>query len=108
MQVTGESMEKSIYKYVIKYTARDQIYLLVLTLVNLPFIYISLEIPKIIINEAIGGQGAPYSILGYSMDQVTYLLFFCVMFGEKVFQRFYFSNITSTGSCPMCLNHADG
>ena len=67
-------MEKSIYKYVLQYTSRDQIYLLILTLVNLPFIYISLEIPKIIVNEAIGGQGAPYSMFGVDLSQVAYLL----------------------------------
>ena len=73
-------MEKSIYKYVLNYTRRDQVYLLLLTLVNLPFIYISLEIPKIIINEAIGGQGAPYSIFGVELSQVSYLMFLCFSF----------------------------
>ena len=105
-------MEKSIYKYVLSYTKRDQIYLLLLTLVNLPFIYISLEIPKIIINEAIGGQGAPYSIFGIELSQVAYLLFLCFAFlgvislngglkyvinlyrgvlGERMLMRFRFS-----------------
>ncbi len=73
-------MEKSIYKYVLTHTYRDQIYLLILTLVNLPFIYISLEIPKIIVNEAIGGQGAPYSLLGFDLDQVSYLMALCFAF----------------------------
>ena len=73
-------MEKSIYKYVLQYTSRDQIYLLALTLINLPFIYISLEIPKIIINEAIGGQGAPYSLFGFDLNQVSYLMILCFAF----------------------------
>ncbi|GJL82749.1 MAG: hypothetical protein DHS20C01_23830 [marine bacterium B5-7] len=73
-------MEKSIYKFVLKYTTKDQIYLLVMTLVNLPFIYISLEIPKIIINGAIGGQAAPYELFGVPMGQVGYLLALCFAF----------------------------
>ncbi len=76
----GELMEKSIYKYVLTHTYRDQIYLLILTLVNLPFIYISLEIPKMIVNEAIGGQGAPYALFGVDLDQVSYLLALCFAF----------------------------
>lgn len=73
-------MEKSIYKYVLTHTYRDQVYLLILTLVNLPFIYISLEIPKIIVNEAIGGQGAPYNLFGFDLDQVSYLMALCFAF----------------------------
>ncbi len=73
-------MEKSIYKYVLKHTGRDQVYLLLLTLVNLPFIYISLEIPKLVINQAIGGQGAPYSVLGFGLSQISYLMFLCFAF----------------------------
>ncbi len=76
----GELMEKSIYKYVLTHTYRDQIYLLILTVVNLPFIYVSLEIPKIIVNEAIGGQGAPYSLFGFDLDQVSYLMALCFAF----------------------------
>lgn len=73
-------MEKSIYKYVLTHTYKDQVLLLVLTVVNLPFIYISLEIPKIIVNQAIGGQGAPHSVLGFEMDQITYLMTLCFAF----------------------------
>ncbi|KAA3625583.1 MAG: ATP-binding cassette domain-containing protein, partial [Proteobacteria bacterium] len=76
----GDWMEKSIYKYVLRYTLKDQLSLLVLTLVNLPFIYISLEIPKIIINGAIGGQGAPYALFGMPMGQVGYLMALCFAF----------------------------
>ncbi len=73
-------MEKSIYKYILKYTSRDQVLLLILTVVNLPLIYISLEIPKIIINGAIGQQDAPYQVFGVAMSQVGYLLLLCFAF----------------------------
>lgn len=80
MAAVGEWMEKSIYKYVLRYTFKDQLLLLVLTLVNLPFIYISLEIPKVVINGAIGGQGEPYSILGIPLTQIGYLMALCFAF----------------------------
>jgi ABC-type multidrug transport system fused ATPase/permease subunit len=73
-------MEPSIYRYVLKHTFKDQIYLILLTVVSLPLVYITLEVPKRIINEAIGGQGAPYSILGFDLDQIGYLLVLCFFY----------------------------
>ncbi len=73
-------MEPSIYRYVLKHTLKDQIFLIVLTAASLPLVYITLEVPKRIINEAIGGQGAPYSILGFELDQIGYLLVLCFFY----------------------------
>lgn len=67
-------MEQSIFKYVLKHTLKDQIVLLILTVATMPLVYISLEIPKRIINEALGGVNIPDSILGYDIDQLTYLI----------------------------------
>ena len=73
-------MEPSIFKYVIKHTRKQQILLVVLTGLSMPFVYASLEVPKIIINEAIGGQNMPESILGQDIDQVTYLFMLSFVF----------------------------
>ncbi len=73
-------MEPSIYRYVLKHTLKDQILLILMTAVSLPLVYITLEVPKRIINEAIGGQGAPYSMLGYDLDQIGYLLVLCFFY----------------------------
>ncbi len=70
-------MEKSIYRYILKYSARDQIYLLILTAISMPLVYIGLEIPKMIINNALGGVDIPDQVLGYEIDQLKYLFILC-------------------------------
>ncbi len=73
-------MEPSIYRYVLQHTKKDQFILLLLTLATMPVIYFTLEIPKIIINNAISGEGVPASILGFPTDQIQFLLFLCCLF----------------------------
>ncbi len=46
----------------------------------MPIVYASLEIPKIIINSAIGGQGIPDDIFGFETDQIDYLLILSFLF----------------------------
>ncbi|MFN6978385.1 MAG: ABC transporter transmembrane domain-containing protein, partial [Gemmobacter sp.] len=47
---------------------------------SFPLVYISLEIPKIIINEAIKGTDFPRRILGFEFGQIPYLLLLCGVF----------------------------
>ncbi|MGE8942951.1 ABC transporter transmembrane domain-containing protein [Leptospira interrogans] len=55
-------MEQNIFRFVWKHSRRDQIAILLLILLSLPFYWISLEIPKRIVNDALqahafrGGQ----------------------------------------------------
>ena len=71
-------METSIYRYILKYTRRDQIYLILLTAISMPLIYLGLEIPKLIINNALGGEGVPSQILGMEIDRLQFLLLLCL------------------------------
>ncbi|MFT5895488.1 MAG: hypothetical protein ACI8VW_002363, partial [bacterium] len=48
-------MEKSIFTYIWKYSKRNQLILLMVTMLTFPILYVSLELPKRIINDAIGG-----------------------------------------------------
>lgn len=73
-------MDRSLYRYIFKRSARQQLLLLALVLLSMPIVYITLELPKLIINEAIGGKGVPGSIFGYPMDQMKYLVVLCVAF----------------------------
>ena len=52
-------MERSIYRYIWRYSKRQQIIVLLFTLVTFPLLYFSLEVPKIIINEALGSERLP-------------------------------------------------
>lgn len=67
-------MESSIFRYLWKHSRREQILLLIFTALAFPFLYLSLDLPKIIINEAIGGRDFPRSVFGYELDQIPFLM----------------------------------
>jgi len=78
-------MQPSIFRFVLKYSRREQIILLVFTAMAFPFLYLSLDLPKTIINEAIGGRDFPKVILGYELEQIPFLLVLCGIFLCLVF-----------------------
>ncbi|MBM85951.1 MAG: multidrug transporter [Rhodospirillaceae bacterium] len=67
-------MEPTLFKFIWRYSKRDQILLLVLTGLSFPFLYFSLDLPKQIINKAIGGKDIPENLFGFPVDQVEYLM----------------------------------
>lgn len=73
-------MQKSIFGFVWHFSKKEQIYILFLTVVSFPILYYSLELPKTIVNKAIGGTDFPQSILGISLDQIEYLFILCGAF----------------------------
>ena len=48
-------MESNLFRYVWTHSRRDQIVVLLLIAASLPFYWLSLEIPKRIVNEALLG-----------------------------------------------------
>ena len=78
-------MEKTLFKFIWRYSKRDQIILLILTAISFPFLYLSLDLPKIIINKAIGGKDVPVEIFGITIDQIDYLLILSGAFLALVF-----------------------
>jgi ABC-type multidrug transport system fused ATPase/permease subunit len=79
------ALEPSIYRFIIRYSLPQQIILLLLTLASFPFLYYSLELPKVITNKAIGKHHFPQHHFGFDLDQVTYLLVLCAAFLVLVF-----------------------
>ena len=75
-------MESSIFKFVLKFSLREQIVLLVLTITSFPFFYLLLYLPKLIVNEAIDSDTSafPVEVLGTEFGQVGYLLVLCSIF----------------------------
>ena len=90
-------MEPSIFRFIVRYSMRAQILVLMVTAASLPFYYLSLEIPKKIINRALGtGEGAPESAAGvlgtniqpfdffgytlFELDRLPLLLTFCALY----------------------------
>jgi putative ABC transport system ATP-binding protein len=50
-------MEPKLFKYIWRHSKREQAVILFLVLVSLPFYFISLDLPKSIVNKGIQGQG---------------------------------------------------
>lgn len=82
-------MEDGLFAYILRYSKRQQIILVLMTALSFPFYYLSLDLPKTIINDAISGTDFPVDIsfdfAGFSttfgsMEQVPYLLFLCFLF----------------------------
>ncbi len=68
-------MEHSIYKYILRYSAKQQVILTLLSVLSFPALYYYLELPKLIINQAIEGEGIsfPVSYAGIEFDQMEFL-----------------------------------
>jgi putative ABC transport system ATP-binding protein len=73
-------MEPTLFSFIWKHSKRQQLTLLAVTLVTFPFIYATLELPKRIINDAIGMQSATYNLWGIRLDQTEYLMLLCLAF----------------------------
>ncbi len=73
-------MEKSLFRFIWKYSTRQQIIILLITFVSFPIVYLSLELPKQIVNDAIAGRDFPRGILGIELTQIQYLLILCFTF----------------------------
>ncbi|MGB5708142.1 MAG: ABC transporter transmembrane domain-containing protein [Arenicellales bacterium] len=73
-------MEKSLFRFIWKYSKRDQLILLAVTLLTFPILYLSLELPKRIINDAIGGAGEDVVLLGITLSQIEFLMILCAGF----------------------------
>jgi putative ABC transport system ATP-binding protein len=73
-------MDQSLFRFIWANSRKQQIATILLTLFSLPILYLSLELPKQIINEAIGGESWPRIIAGQSIEQEPALLCLCIAF----------------------------
>ncbi len=70
-------MPRTLFSFIWRYSKRQQLGLLALTLLIFPFLYASLELPKRIINDAIGAPESTVQVWGQEISQVEYLLLLC-------------------------------
>ncbi len=90
-------MDKGIFHFIWRYSARDQLVLILLSVLALPVLYFTFDLPKTIVNRAIGGEGGfPKMLLGHSLEQVPYLLVLCGAFLGLVLVNLAFKYMTST------------
>ncbi len=50
-------MQPSLFRYIWQHTRRDHIWIIAVILVSLPFLFMSLDLPKLIVNGPIQGRG---------------------------------------------------
>jgi len=72
-------MEPSLYRYILTHSKRDQALLVLLSLASLPLVYITLELPKKIIN-LLEGMDLPKGLLGYEFDRLDFLMILSLAF----------------------------
>ncbi|MGG7566953.1 ABC transporter transmembrane domain-containing protein [Rhodovulum sp. DZ06] len=80
MKGTRAAMSEKLTTFAWKHSKGDQLTLLVLTLCTFPLIWASLELPKVIINDAIDGAGFPREYFGFEFEQVAYLMLLCGLY----------------------------
>src|SRR5919108_491141 len=72
-------MDRNIFRYIWRYSSRAQVLALLMTAASFPFLYYTLQLPKLIINDALAESGSR-TILGQSLNQVHYLFALCGVF----------------------------
>jgi putative ABC transport system ATP-binding protein len=74
-----DSFDPSIYGFILHYSRPEQIYLIIITISSFPFLYISLQIPKYIVNT-ITSKASLKERFGLDIAQESYLLLLCGAF----------------------------
>ena len=78
-------MERSLFGFIIRYSKRDQLMIVPLVLATMVVYYLSLDLPKTIINEAIQGGRFPQpdataGFLGLQLGRIEYLFALSLVF----------------------------
>ena len=93
-------MDSSLFAFIWKHSKRDQLLLLALTVVTFPFLYVTLELPKRIINDAIGATTEQINVFGlFDLNQIQFLLALCLL---------YLASVVMHGLMKMRLNTMKG
>ncbi|MDP7392397.1 MAG: ABC transporter ATP-binding protein/permease, partial [Alphaproteobacteria bacterium] len=99
-------MEKGLYGFIWRYSKGYQLVITCVTIAFFPFLYFALELPKIIVNDALGSkpnaEAFPRTYFGIDFDNTEYLLTLCLLFllvlivnGGITMSLFIFKGITS-------------
>jgi putative ABC transport system ATP-binding protein len=77
-------VERSLFGFIIRYSKRDQLLIVPLVLATMVVYYLSLDLPKTIINKAIQGgsfkQADTTSFFGLDLGRIEYLLALSIIF----------------------------
>ncbi len=73
-------MEPTLIGFVWRHSRASQLRILAATALSFPLLYLSLELPKIIVNDAIGGPPGPRALFGAELGRIDFLLALCLVF----------------------------
>jgi len=78
-------MERSLFGFILRYSKRDQLLIVPLVLATMLVYYLTLDLPKTIINKAIQGGSFPQAdsratFLGLPLDRIDYLFALSIVF----------------------------
>ena len=78
-------MERSLFGFIIRYSKRDQLLIVPLVVASMVVYYLSLDLPKTIINQAIQGVSFPSAdsvkhFLGFDLQRIPYLFVLSMLF----------------------------
>ncbi|WP_424946507.1 ABC transporter transmembrane domain-containing protein [Candidatus Spongiihabitans sp.] len=71
-------MNSSLLRLVWQHSSRQQLVIVAFTCLSFPLLYLTLEIPKIIINRTLSGGNEILRLAGFSLEPVHFLLVLCV------------------------------
>src|SRR5690242_9404241 len=94
--LAGGGLEPTLYRFILRHSRHRQLLVLAVTLASFPFYYYALDLPKTIVNRAIGGKRFPQEFLGFEFEQIPYLLVLCGIFLALVFVNGGFKDRKST------------
>ena len=70
-------MQNNLVKYIWQYSKKQQLIVVAMTLMSFPILYITLDLPKWIINEALGDPQNIKTLFGYGFQPIQYLSILC-------------------------------
>src|SRR5690349_22046809 len=78
-------MDRSLFGFIIRYSKRDQLLIVPLVVATMVVYYLSLDLPKTIINQAIQGTSFPTAdavkkFLGFELHRIPYLFALSILF----------------------------
>src|SRR5712692_9839852 len=81
----SQPMDRSLFGFIIKYSKRDQLLIVPLVVASMVVYYLSLDLPKTIINQAIQGVSFPAAdsvkhFLGLDLERIPYLFALSILF----------------------------
>src|SRR5512138_2736299 len=79
------AVDRSLFRFILRYSKRDQLLIVPLVVGSMVVYYLSLDLPKTIINQAIQGGAFPgadsvKSFLGVELPRIPYLFALSVVF----------------------------